>query len=143
MTPEGEAFAALLKGFHLSRWATQEKGRDGRRRRALNEDERNRVLAKTGGNCHICGGDVGEGWQADHVRAYSAGGTDDVANYLAAHKLCNNYRWDYSPEEFQMIVKIGVWARTQIERKTLLGRGMCEAFVTSEVRREKRRKPHG
>jgi hypothetical protein len=41
-------------------------------------------------------------WQADHVLAHGRGGEASCENYLPAHKLCNTYRWDYLPEEFQM-----------------------------------------
>jgi 5-methylcytosine-specific restriction endonuclease McrA len=67
-------------------------------RRALSVVDRQRVHAKTAGRCHICGGIVDEGWQADHVLAHSGGGGSEADNYLAAHTLCNNYRWDYLPE---------------------------------------------
>ena len=37
--------------------------------------------------------------QADHVLAHSAGGGNRLEdNYLPAHALCNNYRWDYLSE---------------------------------------------
>lgn len=72
--------------------------------------------AKTGGPCHICGGLIDGRWQADHVLAYSGGGGHAADNYLPAHELCSIYRWDYLAEEFQEILKLGVWARTQIER---------------------------
>src|SRR3712207_8439206 len=50
--------------------------------------------------------------------AHSSGGAHSADNYLPAHTLCNNYRWDYSPEEFQLVLKIGVWARTRSEEHT-------------------------
>jgi len=97
------------------------KRRQGKRdsvrrpRISLTAAERLQVLAKTSGRCHICGGKVeDERWQADHVIAHSAGGTHEVDNYLPAHSTCNNYRWDYLPEEFQYILKLGVWASTQM-----------------------------
>jgi len=111
-----------------------------RPRTSLTAAERLRVLAKTSGRCHICGGRVeGENWQADHVMAHSAGGTYDVDNYLAAHATCNHYRWDYLPAEFQYILKLGVWARTQIERGTTVGNDVASAFAGHEARRVKRR----
>jgi len=79
-------------------------------------------------------------WQADHVMAHSAGGVHEVDNYLPAHSLCNNYRWDYLPEEFQYILKLGVWTRTQIERGTLLGDNVASSFAGHEAGRVKRRK---
>jgi hypothetical protein len=83
---------------------------------------------------------VDERWQADHVLAHSSGGGAEVDNCLAAHTLCNNYRWDYLPEEFQLILKLGVWARTQIERNTILGEQIASAFVAYEKARRKRRR---
>jgi 5-methylcytosine-specific restriction endonuclease McrA len=122
------------------------KRRQGKRdsvrrpRISLTAAERLQVLAKTSGRCHICGGKVeDERWQADHVIAHSAGGTHEVDNYLPAHSTCNNYRWDYLPEEFQYILKLGVWARTQIERGTPVGNSIASAFAGYETRRVKRR----
>jgi 5-methylcytosine-specific restriction endonuclease McrA len=110
-----------------------------RPRTSLTATERLLVLAKTSSCCHICGGNVeGQKWQADHVIAHSAGGTHDVDNYLPAHATCNNYRWDYLPEEFQYILKLGVWARTQIERGTTVGNNVATAFAGHEARRVKR-----
>jgi hypothetical protein len=111
-----------------------------RPRRPLSRVEREHIRAKTAGRCHICGGIVEEVWQADHVLAHSGGGGSEADNYLAAHTLCNNYRWDYLPEELQVILKLGVWARTQIERNTSLGQQLASAFVAHEkVRRGRRR----
>jgi 5-methylcytosine-specific restriction endonuclease McrA len=110
------------------------------RRASLTAAERRQILEKTSGRCHICGGKVeGDAWQADHVMAHSAGGVHQVDNYLPAHALCNNYRWDYLPKEFQYILKLGVWARTQIERGTPIGTDVANAFASHEVRRIKRR----
>jgi 5-methylcytosine-specific restriction endonuclease McrA len=112
------------------------------RRMSLTPTERFAVKSKTGGLCHICGGPVGENWQADHVLCHSSGGPHSVENYLAAHPLCNNYRWDYSPEEFQWILKIGVWARTQMANKSSgIGSELAERFFQYEVKRQKRRAP--
>lgn len=110
-------------------------------RASLTAAERRQVLAKTAGLCHICGGKVeGNAWQADHVMAHSAGGVHDVDNYLPAHSLCNNYRWDYVPDELQYLLKLGVWTRTQIERGTSVGNAVVSAFSRHETRRVKRRK---
>ena len=110
-------------------------------RAALKATERALVFAKTAGCCHICGGKIlDKVWQADHVIAHSAGGTHNVDNYLPAHALCNNYRWDYLPDEFQYILKLGVWARTQIEHDTKVGNAVATAFAGYDARRLKRRK---
>ena len=112
-------------------------------RSALTPKQREKVLKKTGRRCHICGGKIkrNEKWQADHVHAYSKGGEHSAENYLPAHITCNNYRWYYSPEEFQEILKLGIWIRTQIIKKTSIGGDVAESFVKHEKRRINRRKP--
>jgi hypothetical protein len=59
---------------------------------------------------------------------------------LAAHALCNKYRWDYDPEEFQWVLKIGVWARLQMEKGGQLGDLMLSGFAGHEKRRKSRRR---
>jgi len=110
------------------------------RPKKLSKTERDTVVAKTGNRCHICGGDIEDNWQADHVMAHSGGGTHDVNNYLPAHPTCNNYRWDYLPEEFELIMKLGVWTRTQIDKGSSVGRAVAEQFAKHENRRLSRRK---
>ena len=110
------------------------------RQTAASASERAHVLEKTAGRCHICGGLIsGSTWHADHVLAHSTGGAHRADNYLPAHALCNNYRWDYSAEEFQHILKIGVWTRTQIERRTRFGRDAAAAFLAYDRTRQARR----
>lgn len=104
-------------------------------------DWRPSILAKTDGRCHVCGGEIASGkWEADHVLAHSGGGQHGPDNFLPAHRLCNNYRWDYLPQEFQVILKLGVWARTQLEDYTRVGRAIAPAFVAHEQHRATRRK---
>jgi hypothetical protein len=116
-----------------------------RRRQTLRSTSRKEVFEKTGRRCHICGGLLTEHWQADHILAYSKDGPHDPENFLPAHRLCNNYRWDYLSEEFQWILKMGVWACTLIknsppEGSESLGRRMAEGFWKYDKRRDKRRK---
>ena len=110
------------------------------RRNRLTPAQREEILAKTDGRCHICGGEIEGSWQADHVIAQSAGGSSQTNSYLAAHPVCNNYRWDYVPQEFEIILKLGVWARTQVERDTIVGRAISMGFAAYEARRVSRRK---
>jgi hypothetical protein len=109
-------------------------------RRNLTRVDREVILRKTGRRCHICGGKIRRKWQADHVLACSVGGHHAVENYLPAHKVCNHYRWDYSADEFQYILKIGVWTRTQIERRSKVGLVVASGFLAHERAREARRK---
>ena len=73
--------------------------------------------------------------------AHSGGGTTESKNYLPAHPLCNNYRWDYLPAEFEFILKLGVYAKTQIKRRTAVGRVIANGFLKHELNRVKRRRP--
>lgn len=100
------------------------------------------IRAKTDGRCHICGGHLGDDWAADHVLPHAGGGAHSAANYLPAHTLCNGYRWNYSAEELQWIMKIGIWARKQMEDSSRLGSEMVQQFYDYEVRRQQRRKRH-
>jgi 5-methylcytosine-specific restriction endonuclease McrA len=110
-------------------------------RTALTRPERAQILSKCGGRCHICGGSIeGDDWQADHVLAHSGGGKHNLENYLPAHSVCNNYRWHYDAEEFQWILKLGVWLRTQIENETGIGQAAGKLFCGHERRRISRRK---
>jgi len=73
------------------------------------------------------------------VTSHALGGAHAEDNYLAAHEQCNNYRWHYLPQEFQMIMKLGVWARTQVEKGTPIGTEIAGGFSMHERRRERRR----
>jgi hypothetical protein len=84
--------------------------------------------------------DADEPWDADHVFAHAQGGVHSVDNYLPAHSICNNYRWYYGAQEFQWILKLGVWLRTNIERENNLALELAERFVRYEANRESRRK---
>ena len=102
----------------------------------LTKEERLLILAKTDSKCHICGQGISlTEFQADHVVSHIRGGIHRVDNYLPACFICNNYRWHYLPEEMQLILKIGVWAKTEIERKSSLGISMASKFVSKENKR--------
>lgn len=131
-----EEFSGVLKQLRKQREiAKSEQKNGGEKRQQLRESERKIVFEKTAGRCHICGGKLGKNWQADHVLSHSAGGTHAADNYLPAHTTCNNYRWDYLSEEFQLILKLGVWARTQVEKETSLGKVLAEGFLSKERQR--------
>jgi hypothetical protein len=131
---------ALLKAARDQRVRSYKTTRPDRT--ALSKADRALVFLKSGGRCHICGGAIdGQEWQADHVFAHSAGGAHSLDNYLPAHSLCNNYRWHYDTEEFQWILKLGVWLRTQIEEQTPLGIAAATKFTAHDRRRSLRRRP--
>jgi len=108
-------------------------------RKPLSGSERDVIFKKTAGRCHICGGLIEGAWEADHVFSHSLGGGHEVDNYLPAHPICNNYRWFYGTEEFQWILKLGVWLRTQIEKETVVGRLAAKAFCAYDRARAGRR----
>jgi 5-methylcytosine-specific restriction endonuclease McrA len=115
----------------------------GKKRRSLTSEERDQVYRKTDGRCHICGGEIEGQWEADHVLAHSGGGGHDIDNYLPAHRICNNYRWDYLPVELEEILRLGVWVRTQIERESKVGKMAAEQFIKHEQGRIRRREKKG
>ncbi len=104
----------------------------------LTKTERILILAKTDCKCHICGQELTlDEFQADHVVSHVHGGKHGVDNYLPVCFICNNYRWHYLPEELQLILKIGVWAKTEIEKQSTLGISMASKFVLKEKLRIK------
>jgi 5-methylcytosine-specific restriction endonuclease McrA len=134
-------FVERLRSLKEKRHDRKMELRDQLSREPLSSLDRQTILAKTGRCCHICGGDVeGDAWQADHVFSHALGGQHSVDNYLPAHAVCNNYRWFYGAEEFQWILKLGVWLRTQIQRKTPVGRMAAAAFCAHERARASRSK---
>lgn len=107
----------------------------------MSKEERQVIYIKTGGKCHVCGQEIlMDKFEADHVKSHSSGGTSITDNFLPACKTCNNYRWHYLSEEFKWILKLGVWARTEIERDTKSGNQMARFFIEREKTRELRRK---
>ena len=141
MISDGQEYSARLAALHKARKeSTSMERTKNRKRQRLSAQERQHVLSKTDSRCHICGGLIDGEWDADHVLSHSKGGEHSVDNYLPAHKTCNNYRWHYLAEEFQEIMKLGVWVRTQIERNTNIGRQAAEKFVRYEMQKEARRK---
>lgn len=135
-----EAFAEFLHELRLTRRRRKAELRGTiAPRQSLSPAEREEVFRKTAGRCHICGGTIDGQWHADHVFSHSAGGAHAADNYLPAHTLCNNYRWDYSADEFQAILKLGVWVRTEIEHKSTLGLKVADRYLAHERSRNGRR----
>jgi len=133
--------AEYLKDLHKQREDLKTINKSSpRRRKILSSSERLQVLEKTANRCHICGGQIEDVWEADHVLAHSGGGEHSVDNYLPAHRICNNYRWDYISQEFQEILRMGVWLRNEVEIQSPIGKQAGEAFIKKEKRRLDRRK---
>lgn len=102
----------------------------------LSKKDRLLILDKTNSKCHICGTEISIiNFQADHVTSHIIGGLHKIDNYLPSCQVCNNSRWHYLPEELQLILKIGVFAKTEIEKGTILGKSIASKFVLKELRR--------
>src|SRR5687767_2393015 len=95
---------------------------DKPRARQLTKKQRKIIHSKTDGRCHFCGIRVPiDKFQADHVVCHVRGGNHAEDNYLPSCFICNNYRWHYLARELQIILKMGVWARAQVEDQTNIG----------------------
>lgn len=125
-----------INNLHIKR----RKGKlDKPRVNQLTEKQRKTVHAKTNGRCHFCGIKVPlDKFQADHVVCHVSGGIHAEDNYLPSCFICNNYRWHYLPRELQIILKMGVWARTQVEHQTIIGIEIANKFSKKESSRIKR-----
>jgi len=144
LPPSPARLAARLSKLRNARRRWQEKRRArGVSRQQISEIRRAEILAKTAGLCHLCGGKISGDWSADHVLAHRRGGRHRLDNFLAAHRLCNGYRWDYSPQELQWVLAIGIWARLEMERQSPLGAELLRRFHATETRKRQRGQRHG
>ena len=101
--------------------------------------QRKIVHSKTNGRCHFCGVKLPiDNFQADPVVCHVRGGNHSEDNYLPSCFICNNYRWHYLPRELQIILKMGVWARTQVEHQTAVGMEIANRYSKKESSRIKR-----
>jgi len=99
-----------------------------------------KCLKKTGSKCHLCGRRLTlKSCRIDHVKHRARGGEDADWNYLPSCAACNVLRWQMLPDEITEVMRLGVWARGEIERATsAVGRIMANAFAKKEKTREKR-----
>ena len=111
-----------------------------RRRFSPGAKARSLIFQKTGGLCHICGGELGDKWSADHVRPFASGGGNEIDNFLPACGICNRLKWHRSPNMIRFIMQLGIYAKKEIERDTPLGRKMAMLFEQKEVINKGRRK---
>jgi hypothetical protein len=110
------------------------------KRLSLTPVQRKAILAKTNSRCHVCGVEIElNGFHADHVKTHISGGLHEENNYLPSCQTCNSYRWHFSPEELQIILKLGVWTKGQLLRDSQLGREIASDFVKHEMILRKRR----
>ena len=117
--------------------------RDGksanRRPRGRLSEDRDEILQRTGGACHVCGEALSERWQADHVVPHARAGQVNVVKYLPICKECNRLRWFHSPKVIRLIMRLGIYAKSEIRNKTPLGEElvslMLKHFRTNQKKR--------
>jgi len=126
----------------------QQKNTPKQPRRRLTEAGRQKILSRTDSRCHLCGGSIDPDyhWEVDHVYPHSLGGVDETSNCLPSHGLCNSFHLDFLPEQMQWMLKIGLWARKEMEEgskeHSRLGREMLDAFVKHQKQTEGRKKQY-
>jgi len=134
----GKGLIKLITNLKLIRRRDKVKGV---KRSSLTTKQRELIFAKTNAHCHICGVELTlDAFQADYIKSHCMGGEHTENNYLPSCATCNNYRWHYSSEEIQVILKLGVWAKTKIMNDPELGLTMANEFVKYEMGVRRRRK---
>lgn len=122
-----DELSELLYELHMTRKRLNQKYP---RKNRLTKNQRLQILEKTGFKCHVCGEKIVDGkFQADHVESHARGGLGVVDNFLPSCSTCNNFRWHYLPEEIHWVLKLGVYAKTQIEKKSALGINFADSFL--------------
>lgn len=134
----GKGLVKLITSLQANRRIGKVKGKN---RSSLTKKQRELILSKTDSRCHICGTKLDiKNFQADHVQSHSSGGVHAENNYLPSCFTCNNYRWHYSSEEIQIILKLGVWLKTKLTSDTISGLELANQFVKHEMGVRKRRR---
>jgi 5-methylcytosine-specific restriction endonuclease McrA len=112
--------------------------RDRKRKKAVHLVVRGKaraaVRAKTGGKCHVCGGTLGDRWQADHVVPLNQGGRSKANNFLPVCTQCNRLRWGYKPAVLRLIMRFGIFAKQEIRRGSDLGDELIKLFEIASRR---------
>ena len=133
--------AAKLRSYRKRRRARVFSGGPKSKRRVLSRSDREEILARTRGRCHLCGGVIGKAaWDANHVFPLALGGKQGPENDLPAHRSCNGAKWHLRPKEMMLVLKLGAWLRSEIERGTSVGKMAGEAYCKADRRRAGRRR---
>ena len=98
--------------------------------KSLSPDVRKRILSKTGGRCHVCGGPLGPKWEADHIYPRARGGMDTESNYLPACGVCNATRWNRSSKVTRRILQLGMYLLPEIRSNSNLGKAALSHYKT-------------
>lgn len=120
-----------------------EKTPNAPKRFALTAKQRDVILKKTGGHCHLCGGPAGDDWQADHVVPQMRGGTSDLSNLLPSCSECNGLRSAKSPEGIRKRFRLGVYAWPEVKKGTRTGRklkSLVDKKIAANARKRRKSK---
>ncbi len=110
-------------------------------RKPLTKKQRETIFDKTNKRCHVCGIELEvNDFHADHVQSRITGGAHAENNYLPCCSTCNNLRWHYSPEEIQVIMKLGRWVKTKLLDDSEESITIANAFIKHEISLRKKRK---
>lgn len=121
--------------------AQRRKNKQVTKRKALTKKQRHAILDKTNSRCHVCGIEIDlNNFHADHVKSHISGGVHAENNYLPGCSTCNNLRWHYSPEEIQVIMKLGRWLKTKILEESEESLSLANQFVKHDMQLRKKRK---
>lgn len=89
------------------RWFKTEQ----RKRKKLNQKQREFIYNKTNGHCAYCGCELEyKDMQADHVEPFILGGSDELDNFLPSCRSCNHYKSTLGLEDFR------IWMHTLPDR---------------------------
>lgn len=105
--------------------------------KTLKKSEKTLIYEKTSGTCHICGCELSD---KKFSLTSSIKKEVSVENSMPACQSCKRLYDNYMPSEIKWIIKIGMWARTQIEFETEIGQEIAIELIVSEKERELRKK---
>ena len=107
----------------------------------LTAAQRTAILAKTACTCHVCGGRAGKSWQADYVKPHRLGGQGSAENGLPICRECNTARRSYSPKVQQLIMRLGIYARSEIRHGSPVGEELLRIYLQRQRNNRARRTP--
>jgi len=121
-----EVLFAELRRLHTVR---NEKGK--KESPKFKKSEKVDIFNKTNGICHICGCEL-------DIESFSI--TGSLENGLPACKSCKMIYDNYLPSEIKWMLKIGLWAKTQVEYETDIGKEIATEIIEIEKDKEGRKK---
>lgn len=127
----------LSAEFRRLREVRSEKKKVKAKAKNLKKAEKMEVFEKTNCTCHLCGNKL-NGEKFSISFPFVSNGL--VADSLPACRSCKRLYGNYLPSEIKWIMKLGMWARTQIEYETEIGQDIAIELVETESDRERSRK---